>query len=93
MEPYYSTTIKYYTNGRSIPNSRIFKDWHKQKLSLKVELDKVRDENTDSHTPWTYLAAKHGYSPVTEWLIKEEHKPDECTVGVALEFNQIDILK
>ena len=96
MQQYYSNTreyIFYNEDALSIQGLERLISRCANAHEIKVELDKVRDKNTGSYTPWTYLAAKHGCLSLMKWLDENDYSPDEWTVGVAIEFNQIDILR
>ena len=96
MDDYHSNTRKYiYHNQDASHIQALDRLIHRCAPAdeIKAELDKVRDEKTGSYTPWTYLAAKHGCLSLMKWLDENDYSPDEWTVGVAIEFNQIDILK
>ena len=96
MQQYYSNTRKYIFHNEDALRIQGLERLISRCANadeIKVELDKVRDKNTGSYTPWTYLAAKHGCLSLMKWLDENDYSPDEWTVGVAIEFNQIDILR
>ena len=96
MQQYFSNTRKYIFHNQDASHIQALDRLiHRCAPAdeIKAELDKVRDEKTGSYTPWTYLAAKHGCLSLMKWLDENDYSPDEWTVGVAIEFNEIDILK